>query len=96
MKLIYSPEAVEDLVRLRAFIAKWNPAAAARIAGELVTRIKNIRQFPEMGVAVQEADDPEALRDAVFGKYIVRYVVHANVVAVLRIWHHLEDRKADS
>ena len=96
MKLIYSPEAVEDLVRLRAFISKWNPAAPARIAKDLVARIKNIRDFPEMGVAVQEADDPEALRDVIFGKYIVRYVVHARVVAVLRIWHHLEDRKTDS
>jgi plasmid stabilization system protein ParE len=96
MKLIYSPEAIEDLVRHRTFISKWNPAAAARIAKELVARIKNIREFPEMGVAVQQADDPEALRDAIFGKYIVRYVVHANVVAVLRIWHHLEDRKTDS
>ena len=32
MKLIYSAEAVQDLVRLRQFIAEKNPAAATRIA----------------------------------------------------------------
>jgi plasmid stabilization system protein ParE len=93
MRLIYTPEAVQDLVRLRAFISQWSPAAAARIAKQLVSRIKYIRQFPEMGVKVPEAPDPEAVRDAIFGKYIVRYIVHTDVVAILRIWHHLEDRE---
>ena len=96
MKLIYSPEAVEDLIRLRDFISKWSPSAAARIGRELVTRIKKLRQFPEMGSTVQEADDPESVRDVVFGRYIVRYIVHSNVIAILRIWHHLENREGNS
>ena len=93
MRLIYAPQAVGDLVHLRALISKWSPSAAARIAKEPINRIKNIRQFPEMGTTVLEAIDPESVRDAIFGKYIVRYVVHADVVAILHIWHHLEDRE---
>ena len=96
MRLIYTEEAVADLVRLRAFIAKWSPDAARRMGTNLVKRIKNIGAFPEMGRSVVEAQDPEAVRDAFFGRYVVRYAVHANVVAILRIWHHLEDRSADS
>ncbi|MGQ0801091.1 MAG: type II toxin-antitoxin system RelE/ParE family toxin [Pseudomarimonas sp.] len=93
MRLVYTPEAVEDLLRLRAFIFKWSPATAGRMAKQLVKRIRPIRQFPEMGTRVEESPDPEAVRDAIFGKYIVRYVVHSDAVAILRIWHHLEDRE---
>ncbi len=92
MKLVYSEEAVADLIRLRAFIAEKDPSAAARIAAELITRIENIRLFPESGRSVALAPDPKSVRDAVFGKYIVRYAAHTEVVVVLRIWHHYEDR----
>jgi plasmid stabilization system protein ParE len=92
MKLIYSKEVVEDLVRLRAIIAEKNPMAAARIAAELVSRIDSLLLFPEIGHAVSLAPQPDSIRDMVFGKYIVRYVPRDDAVIVLRIWHHLENR----
>ncbi|MGH8855201.1 MAG: type II toxin-antitoxin system RelE/ParE family toxin, partial [Telluria sp.] len=52
MRLVYSEEAVADLVRLRAFIAEKDPSAAARVAAELIARIENLRLFPTMGRAV--------------------------------------------
>ena len=39
MKLVYTDEAIEDLKRLREFIAVHNRSAAARIATELVDKI---------------------------------------------------------
>lgn len=92
MTLVYSEEAVADLLRLRAFIADKDPLAAARVATELITRIENLHLFPSMGRAVELAPDPEAIRDAIFGKYVIRYTCHANTIAILRIWHHYEDR----
>jgi plasmid stabilization system protein ParE len=92
MKLIYTAEAIGDLQRLRAFIAEHDPKAAQRVGAELVTRIEAIAAFSRMGQRVERAPDPELIRDFAFGKYVVRYVVHAQVVAILRIWHHLEDR----
>ena len=92
MKLVYSEESVADLVRLRAFIAEKDPLAAARVATELIARIENLRLFPTMGRAVELAPDPKAIRDAVCGKYVIRYAVHAEAVVILRIWHHYEDR----
>ncbi|MGH8225913.1 MAG: type II toxin-antitoxin system RelE/ParE family toxin [Gammaproteobacteria bacterium] len=92
MRLIYSEEAVADLVRLRAFIAEHDPTAAARIAAELVTRVEHLCKFPEMGHAVALAPAPESVRDVIFGGYIVRYTTHAEAVVILRIWHHYEDR----
>lgn len=92
MRLVYSEEAVSDLVRLRAFIAEKDPSAAARVAAELITRVENIRLFPELGRSVALAPEPNVVRDAVFGKYIVRYAAHAEAIVILRIWHHYESR----
>jgi plasmid stabilization system protein ParE len=92
VKLVYSEQAVADLVRLRAFIAEHDPSAASRIAKELVDRLEHLRLFPAMGRRVEQSPDPEAIRDVVFGKYIVRYLVHGESIAVLRVWHHYEQR----
>lgn len=93
MKLAYSAEAVADLVRLRAFIAQQDPSAAARVAQQLISRIENLRLFPAMGRSVGLAPEPNVLRDAVFGKYVVRYSTHTDAVVVLRVWHHYENRE---
>ena len=96
MRLIYSPEAVQDLVRLREFIAEKDPAAAARIGAELVGRIEQLLTFPEMGRSVPQSPEPGAVRDFVFGSYIVRYTVHTSALAVLRVWHQLEHQRSST
>ncbi len=90
MRLVYSREAVADLIRLRAFIANNDPAAAARIAADLVARIDNLCTFPEMGRSVSQAPEPDSIRDFIFGKYVVRYTVCGTALVILRIWHHFE------
>ncbi|TAL89763.1 MAG: type II toxin-antitoxin system RelE/ParE family toxin [Rhodanobacter sp.] len=93
MRLLYSPEAVADLARLRAFIAEHDPAATGRIAAELVSRIDRLCAFPAMGHGVPEAPTGDAVRDFAFGHhYVVRYSVHDAALVVLRIWHHREER----
>lgn len=92
MRLAYSENAVADLLRLREFIAEKDPLAAARVATELLSRIESLCLFPEMGRAVELAPNPKVIRDAVFGKYIIRYSAHTETVVILRIWHHNEDR----
>ncbi|MBM4200137.1 MAG: type II toxin-antitoxin system RelE/ParE family toxin [Gammaproteobacteria bacterium] len=92
MKLIYSVDAVNDLIRLRSFIEEKSPAAAARIAEELVKRIDSLLQYPEMGHSVALAPEPKSIRDMVFGDYVVRYIPRGEVLIVLRIWHHYENR----
>lgn len=93
MKLVYTDEAVEDLKRLRAFIAKHNPLSAQKIAKELVEKITLLPEFPKLGAPVALAPVPETIRDMVFGKYVVRYSVHSGVVIILRIWHGLEGER---
>ena len=92
MRLFYSEDAVSDLRRLRQFIAEYDPRAAERIGDELLQRLAHIAAFPSMGRPVALAPDPERVRDAIFGNYIVRYSIHRESVIILKIWHHREAR----
>ncbi|MEH6501677.1 MAG: type II toxin-antitoxin system RelE/ParE family toxin [Pseudoalteromonas distincta] len=94
MKLVYTDEAIEDLKRLREFIAVHNPSAAGRIATELVSKIELLPDFPGMGTPVEMAPVPDSIRDMVFGKYyVVRYSVHVSAIIILRVWHELEGER---
>lgn len=93
MKLVYTDEAIEDLKRLREFIAVHNPTAATRIASELVGKIELLPDFPKMGTPVEIAPVPGSIRDMIFGKYVVRYSAHASVIIILRVWHSLEGER---
>lgn len=93
MNLVYTDEAIEDLKRLREFIAVHNPSAAGNIAAELITKIELLPELPRMGSQVKLAPVPDSIRDMVFGKYVVRYSVHANTIIILRVWHELEDER---
>ncbi|MFI2819558.1 type II toxin-antitoxin system RelE/ParE family toxin [Vreelandella piezotolerans] len=93
MKLVYTDEAIDDLQRLREFVAVHNPSAAARIATELVGKIELLPDFPRMGTPVEMVPVPDSVRDMVFGKYVVRYSVHASAIIILRVWHGLEGER---
>ncbi|UTF60218.1 type II toxin-antitoxin system RelE/ParE family toxin [Gilvimarinus sp. DA14] len=92
MKLVYTDEAIKDLKRLREFVAVHNPSAAGRIAAELVSKLELLPDFPHMGAPVELAPVPDSIRDMVFGKYVVRYSVHASAIIILRVWHELEEK----
>jgi len=93
MKLVYTVDAVEDLAKLREFIEAHNPLAARRISVELIAGIATLIEHPKIGHPVSKAPDPEIIRDLIRGDYIVRYILHKSTIAILRIWHHREDRE---
>lgn len=93
MKLIVSPEAFDDLQRLRAFLASESPNAAARTVRLLEAAIESLADLPQRG----RPASPD-IRELVvpFGRsaYILRYALisEAETVVVLRLWHSREDR----
>ena len=93
MKISFTPEAVVDLSRLRAFIASKNPIAAQRIANELLQGIEKLKTFPEIGLKVLRAPQPHLIRDLFVGNYTIRYLIGDNEIYVLRMWHGKEIEK---
>lgn len=81
----YAEEAVDDLLRLRAFIAEKSPAAASRIAKDLITRVEKHCLFPQMGIEVPRAPLTGSIRDMVFGSYVIRYAAQNESIIVVRI-----------
>ncbi len=93
MNLRFAPEAVEDLVRLRMFIEERNPSAAKRIAKDLLLGMEKLKVFPEIGLKVERAFEPQRIRDLFVGNYTVRYLIGDGEIVVLRIWHGKEHEK---
>ncbi|MBO9484040.1 MULTISPECIES: type II toxin-antitoxin system RelE/ParE family toxin [Gammaproteobacteria] len=90
MKLRFSRSAVDDLKRLRQFIAEKNPPAAQRMAEYLVRKINNLCHQPNMGVLVGDKLNPR-LRDLIIRDYKIRYLADDREVLILKIWHQKED-----
>ena len=42
MNIVWSPEAIEDLSSLRAYIAEDNPAAARRVVLHLIQNVEHV------------------------------------------------------
>lgn len=89
----YTPESINDLKRLREFIAEKNPLAAQRIANELLVGIDKLKIFPRMGIGVARAQDPESIRDLFIGGYTVRYLLAETEIFILRLWHDKENER---
>ena len=93
MKIVYTPEVIEDLARLREFIETNNPEAAGRIANSLLDGVKKLKRFPHIGIQVSKAPNPELMRDLVLGNYVARYLVLEKTINILRIWHQREEER---
>ena len=93
MRIQFTADAINDLERLRAFIEPKNPHAARRVAAELLDGIENLAIFPDIGLPVQRAPNPNLIRDLFVGNHTIRYRRNEQSIIVLRIWHGKESEK---
>lgn len=93
MKVKYSPESIEDLQRVVEFVENKNPYTARRVSIDLQEGVDRLKHFPEIGLPVLKAVDPEKIRDLYVGDYTVRYLIAENTIYVLRVWHNKENEK---
>lgn len=89
MKLQFTEQAVNDIVRLREFIAEKNPKAAKRIGDQLIDHIERLVDQPQLGHVLEALPD---VREWVARDYVVHYLVLEQKLIVLQIWHGKEDR----
>ncbi|MFT3913130.1 MAG: type II toxin-antitoxin system RelE/ParE family toxin [Anaeromyxobacteraceae bacterium] len=92
LALRWTPDAVQDLARLRAFIGSRNSAAAARAAGRILQAAAMLRERPELGRAVEGEDWRELVVPAGRGAYVLRYRMDDDAVVIARAWHTREHR----
>ena len=86
MTPIWSPEAIADLVALRAYVEEDNPAAAQRIALHILHNVESLLpNRPQMGrpgrvPGTRELVIPRTL-------FIVPYRLVGNTIQIVRVFH---------
>jgi plasmid stabilization system protein ParE len=92
--ILLSPDAVEDVGRLRAFLDQHNPGAARRALASIWTAIDRLQEFPDLGTPTADANIRQIVVRFGASGYIVRYaaVPGGEDILVTRIWHGREAR----
>ena len=93
MKLVWLPEAKDDIQRLFTFLLDKDPRAAQRCLRAIEVGANKILEFPRMG---SRMDDDTERRELFipFGAaaYVLRYRIHDETIVVIRVWHSREAR----
>ena len=85
MKIVWSPEAVEDLVSLRAYIAEDNPAATRHV---VLLVIESIEQLLPDNPQIGRAGRVPGTRELGIPRspYIVPYRFQRTTIQILRLY----------
>ncbi len=85
MKIVWSATAIEDLVGLRAYIARENPAAASSLARAILDSIELLREFPAMGRPGRLPDTRELIVTG--APIVIPYRVAENRIEIITVLH---------
>jgi plasmid stabilization system protein ParE len=97
-RLVYTQQAIHDLMRLKEFLETKKPAAYLRSKEQILRSLEQLQDFPQIGKPVFDIEAIEGLRELIvkFGVrgYVIRYQFdqQADQVIILCIKHQLEQR----
>ena len=88
MKIVYSPQAREDLREIKQYISEElaNPTAAARITNKVIKDCSNLKSNPLLGAELKNKFDVDTdMRYLISANYIAFYRIIDNDICVIRI-----------
>jgi toxin ParE1/3/4 len=83
--IVWSPRAVQHLAHLRAYIARDNPKAANRIAGNLLEAVERLAELPNLGRPGRVAGTRELVVPGT--PYVIPYRLRADRLEVVAVFH---------
>lgn len=92
--ILFSPDAVDDVERLRAFLDQSSSGAAQRALASIWAAIERLQEFPDLGIPTEDTDIRQIVVRFGSSGYIVRYAAlpaDGNIL-ITRIWHGREAR----
>jgi toxin ParE1/3/4 len=86
MTIVWSPEAIQDLISLRAYIAEESPAGAWRVVLRILHNVEHL--LPDNPHIGRPGRVP-GTRELVIARtpYIVPYRVLGEAIQILRVYH---------
>lgn len=85
-RVSWSPEALDDVDAIAAYIAKDSPYYASAVVQKILDVAQSLGQFPNVGPIVPEIGEPE-FRERFVYSYRVIYRVMAEQVIVVAVIH---------
>ncbi len=86
MRLIWSPQAVEDVEAIRSYVARDSEHYASLLVERIVAAVDRLEAFPLSGRVVPEVGD-ESLREIVYRNYRIVYRVKPEAVEIITVFH---------
>ena len=86
MKIRWSPLAIARVSEIAEYVARDDPAAAARWVEAVFARVKQTHDFARSGRFVPEVPRRD-LRELVFGNYRIIYRLDARYASILTVRH---------
>jgi len=85
-KIIFAPQALDELEQIVRFIAQDEPQAAIRFGDYLVDRAESLASFPEMGTPYRKR---AKIRRLLCKSYYIYYRVRRDeqTIEILDYWH---------
>lgn len=88
--IVFTELAINDLRQIRAYIGDRNPAAASRVAIQIVAACDRLEYLPERG----RPGLVNGTREIVScWPYTIVYRIQISTVEILRIWHNSQYRE---
>jgi toxin ParE1/3/4 len=88
--LVWSPEAIDDVEGIAAYIERDSPWYARAVASKIVETAETIPRYPELGRVVPEIGDP-AIRERFVHRYRVIYRIEQTRILMAAVIHGRQD-----
>jgi len=85
-KLVWSPEAIEDIESIASYIERDSPWYAKAVTSRIITTAETIPEYPEMGRLVAEVGNP-AIRERLVYSYRIIYRVEPERILMIAVIH---------
>ncbi|NMM62202.1 type II toxin-antitoxin system RelE/ParE family toxin [Clostridium sp. P21] len=92
MNIRINPVAAADLQYIKDYIAQESINIAAKIVKEIIEKIENLGQFPEMGTMLKyKIGVNTKYRYIICNQYLIFYIYENAVISIQRVLHGKRD-----
>lgn len=85
-RIVWAPQAVEDVEAIRAYVARDSPHYAQLVIDRIVAAVALLEGSPRSGRVVPEVGD-ESLREVIHGNYRIVYRLRRDLIEIATVFH---------
>jgi toxin ParE1/3/4 len=84
--VVWSPNALDDVDEIAAYIARDSPTYAAAVVEKILDITRNLQKFPLLGRIVPESNE-ESIRERFVYSYRLIYQVQQETITIIAVVH---------